>query len=73
MYILLSGSPPFDGETDDEIISSIRAGKYSLEGGIWPHISPEGKSLLQRLLTVNYTDRPFAKDALTDDWFKNAP
>ena len=73
MYILLSGCPPFDGETDDEIITAIRVGKYSMDGGIWPHISEEGKSLVKKLLTVDYTNRPFAKDALQDQWFKNAP
>lgn len=47
MYILLSGCPPFDGETDDEIIQAIKVGKYSLDGGIWPHISDEGKALVK--------------------------
>jgi len=47
MYILLSGCPPFDGETDDEIIQAIKVGKYSMDGGIWPHISDEGKALVK--------------------------
>jgi hypothetical protein len=37
-----------------------------MDGGIWPHISEEGKSLVKNLLTVDYQNRPFAKDALQD-------
>ena len=35
MYILLSGEPPFNGETDYEIVERIKAGEYSLEGEHW--------------------------------------
>jgi len=31
LYILLSGTPPFNGRTDAEIQKSILNGKYSLE------------------------------------------
>ena len=31
LYILLSGEPPFPGETDTEIISKVKKGKYNLQ------------------------------------------
>lgn len=32
MYILLSGSPPFNGNDDDEILKAVKRGKYSFDG-----------------------------------------
>lgn len=32
LYILLSGRPPFGGNTDSEIIAKVRKGKYDLHG-----------------------------------------
>lgn len=43
LYILLSGKPPFDGETDDDIFESIKKGTYSLSSTQWLSVSPEAK------------------------------
>ena len=50
MYILLSGEPPFNGETDYEIVERIKAGEYSLEGEHWDQISDQAKNLIELLL-----------------------
>lgn len=34
-FILLSGQPPFNGESDKDIMKKVRAGKFSFEGKIW--------------------------------------
>lgn len=73
MFILLSGSPPFDGEDNQEILHSIESGQYSMDDEIWAQISPECKELVRRMLTLNYKQRPFAKDILQHQWFQNAP
>lgn len=73
LYILLSGQPPFDGVDDSEIIDKIKIGKYSMEGKLWEHISGDGKALVKQMLTINYTERPYARDAVEHSWFKNAP
>lgn len=31
MYLMLTGTPPFNGKSDEEIIQSILIGSYSLE------------------------------------------
>ena len=40
LYILLSGEPPFNADTDVEVVEKIKIGEYSLEGPIWNEISP---------------------------------
>lgn len=36
LYILLSGEPPFPGDTDQEIINRVKKGKYSFNSKIFP-------------------------------------
>ncbi len=50
LYILLSGEPPFNGQTDQEIVDRIREGEYSFEGERWAEISDQAKDLITRIL-----------------------
>ena len=68
MYELLSGSPPFAGKTDDEIVSNVVKGHYTMIGDTWKSISKEAKELIKRLLTVNPAKRITAIDAVKDPW-----
>lgn len=34
LYILLSGTPPFGGKNEQEIMSNVEKGQYSLEGKV---------------------------------------
>ena len=72
LCILLSGEPPFNGETDDDIISEVKKGKYDIESGIWTKISSDAKELVKQLLTYDYKQRGSAYNALQHKWFKNA-
>jgi calcium-dependent protein kinase len=73
LYILLSGKAPFDGATDEEIINNIVKGEYQMTEPIWSEISSDATKLIGKMLTLDYKKRIFAKDALKDRWFKNAP
>ena len=73
LYILLSGKPPFDGNTDNEITDQVKIGKYNITSGIWSQISEEAKTLIKKMMTYNYKQRISAREALEDPWFKNAP
>lgn len=68
MYILLSGEPPFNGATDQEVIELIKIGEYSMEGEQWEHVSDEAKNLLSQLLTRE-ANRLSAQDAFHHPWF----
>lgn len=42
LYIMLCGTPPFNG-SDDQILSKVRAGKWTFQGGVWKVISSSAK------------------------------
>ena len=68
MYVLLSGSPPFDGPDDNAIMDKVKVGKYSFNGKEWNNISPEAKSLIKLMLTYDPKDRMSAEEALRHPW-----
>ncbi len=49
-YILLSGVPPFWGETEQGIFDAVLKGKIDFESDPWPKISTEAKDCIKRLL-----------------------
>ena len=70
LYMLLSGTPPFDGFDDQSILQKVKIGKYSLEGESWELISNEAKDLIKKMLTYSPENRISAEDALKHEWFK---
>lgn len=70
MYIILSGSPPFDGKSNLEIMEKIQIGKFSLDSEQWVGVSEAAKQLLQRILTPE-AERITSKQALEDVWITN--
>jgi calcium-dependent protein kinase len=71
LYLMLSGYPPFDGETQDEIFESILEGEIDFSEEEWANVSDEAKDLIMCLLT-NENDRLTPKAALKHPWFKSA-
>ncbi|CRG95327.1 calcium dependent protein kinase 3, putative [Plasmodium gallinaceum] len=69
-YILLCGYPPFYGESDNEILSRVKKGKYNFKGKEWANISEEAKDLIQHCLTMDSEKRISASEALKHPWFK---
>jgi calcium-dependent protein kinase len=39
LYMLLSGNPPFNGNSDVEIIEAVKKGQYNLKDGVWAEVS----------------------------------
>lgn len=50
MYLMLTGVPPFNGETDSEIYAKVLVGKYSTETLIDAGASDEAIDLISKLL-----------------------
>ena len=71
LYLLLGARPPFGGEEDNEIIDSVKLGRYDLESPPFNKLSPICLDLLKKLLTIDPTQRISAQEALEHKWFKD--
>ena len=71
LYMLLSGNPPFNGQSDLQIIEAVKKGSYEINGGVWDEISPEAKDLAMRMLTHDPKQRITAAQALEHPWFQH--
>ena len=71
MYILLTGRPPFNGITQEEIMKKIKIGEYDMSKYPWGIISEDAKNLIKGLLELNPKKRYDAKKALEHKWFQN--
>jgi len=67
-YILLSGYPPFGGESDYEMFNSVINANYKFFSPEWDVISDNAKDFIDRLLTVDPLKRMTVKNALKHPW-----
>lgn len=72
LYIIISATPPFYGESDGEVVQKIIAGSYSMNGYQWRHVSDECKDIIRRLLTVDPRCRMSLNAAISHPWFIRA-
>lgn len=68
LFILLSGYPPFDGDTDEEIMDSVIKDEISYDDQEWENVSDGAKNFLKKLLVKNPNKRLTAEQALKDEW-----
>jgi len=71
LYILLSGSPPFNGRDDSEILKAVSKGAYNFDDPIWKTVSSEAKDLINKMLTFDPKHRVTAEEALNHSWIQN--
>uniref|UniRef100_A0A0N4Z7B9 Protein kinase domain-containing protein n=1 Tax=Parastrongyloides trichosuri TaxID=131310 RepID=A0A0N4Z7B9_PARTI len=67
LYLLLTGKPPFNGQTQD-IFDSIVYGTLSFENPYFAPITEPAKALLKKLLNPIPDDRPTAEECLKHPW-----
>ncbi|KAF4701549.1 hypothetical protein FOZ62_023075, partial [Perkinsus olseni] len=67
LYMLLSGTPPFDG-SDDREAEAVRHAPLKLSGSRWDCISSSAKDLVRNLLCRDATKRLTATQALQHEW-----
>jgi len=67
-YMLLSGRPPFYGNTDDETLARVRAGKFTFPPSAFEQVSEQAKDFISHLLVVDQTQRMNARQAQAHPW-----
>lgn len=72
LFILLCGRPPFNGRSDDEIVSRVRTGHYRMLPDDWRHVSLSAQELVKEMLKLDATARPTAEQLLKHHWFADA-
>ncbi|KAJ8574165.1 hypothetical protein K7X08_025970 [Anisodus acutangulus] len=68
IYILLSGVPPFWGESEQEIFDEVLYGDIDFELDPWPKISQGAKDLVRRMLVRDPKKRLTAHEVLCHPW-----
>ena len=67
-YMLLSGTPPFQGARDSEVLNSVLRGKFTLQGEKWADISEDAKDFVRQLLVFKPENRMTAVAAASHKW-----
>jgi len=69
-YILLSGYPPFYGDTQPELFKRITAAQFDFDDDCWNDISSDAKDLIRHLLVKDPKQRYTAQQALEHPWIQ---
>ncbi|KAH9775286.1 calcium-dependent protein kinase 1 [Citrus sinensis] len=70
LYILLSGVPPFWGETEQSIFDAILRGHIDFSSDPWPNISSSAKDIVKKMLHADPKERLSAAEVLNHPWMR---
>ena len=70
LFILLSGVPPFAGNSDEEVVQSIKKGHFAFDDPCWQDVSNQCKDLILSMLSKESV-RPSAAQAFQHPWFEH--
>ena len=72
MYILLSGEPPFHGDSPSQIMRKVREGEYDMNQNTWRFVSESGKDLVTKLMVMDPQERLTLKQVMSHGWWDDA-
>lgn len=68
LYIILSGYPPFFGNTESRIFDKIRTGNFDFKRAEWNNVSESAKDLIRNMLIVDSESRFTIEQVLSHPW-----
>lgn len=68
LYILLSGRPPFGGNSDREILINVRQGQVKFPAERWKNTSEQAIDLITKMLNKDPEKRISSKAAMAHPW-----
>lgn len=71
LHIMLTGSAPFQGKSDAEIMQKIQKTKIDQNSAAYKTVNPGAKDLLFKLLNVDAKQRFSARQALAHQWLRH--
>lgn len=71
-YILLSGTPPFQGKNDQETLQKVSNGAFQFPKQYFGSVSEPAKELIKKLLVKDVSKRMTAVEALAHPWITTA-
>jgi calcium-dependent protein kinase len=72
LHILLSGEPPFWGDTEEEVFAMVRGAPLDFGAPPWPALSPPARDVVRRCLDRDPRRRPSAAQLLQHAWLCQA-
>ena len=69
MFVMITGEEPFQADSCEELLHSVRNIQLELAMGAWGHVSAAAKNLLAGLVCVDADRRLSASEALAHPWF----
>lgn len=72
LYILLSGTPPFNGANDRQIMQAAQDGAFVMDSPEFKKVSSSAKDLVKKMLTKDFTKRISGNEVLAHPWFRNS-
>jgi calcium-dependent protein kinase len=70
IFEIITGTLPFQGKSDRNLIKNIRKAKIDYSAPIWKSFSPHALEMVQNLLIVPASKRWTAKRSLQSPWFQ---
>lgn len=70
LFILLSGTLPFKGNNDNEVIERVIKGQFNFDKPIWKNVSSRAKMLIREMLEVNVKQRITFIQCIESQWIK---
>lgn len=72
LYIMLSGTPPFSGNTTEEVLNKIKIGYLSFKPSAFRSVSDPAKDLIAQLIRKDTNLRLSAQQAYSHPWIQGA-